>query len=37
MVNKMETHKLLATETDYLRHAAKISRMDRVQHEKVVI
>jgi hypothetical protein len=37
MVNKMETHKLLAIEMDYLRHVAKISQMYRVKNGKVVI
>jgi hypothetical protein len=28
-------HKLLATEMDYLRHSARISRMDRIRNETI--
>jgi hypothetical protein len=35
MVNKTETHKLLATEMDYIRRSARISRMDTIRNETI--
>jgi hypothetical protein len=32
-IKRKHRHKLLATEMDYLRHSARISKMDRVRNE----